>query len=275
MANEGIHILVLHHTARPDCCLRRVLRALVGATREQKVRVEVVIQGPVGSVSRLFDGEPSYELVRIDNHVNLGMGRPIVASTERFLNSDYRWFMRLDDDIELSHGSIDEAIATFSRENKPKQKLDRVMIANQRSVPFMLKTKARPNKCPALYIEKGHSRRVNMKGSNRPKFFICDYVDTGCTIIDRKAIENGCVPDMRYFVGGFSIDFGWNAKKLGYRSMLYTADKANHFSRECRTEEHERVRRGTKLVRENGRRFMRKWGVEPLTLTQYTRRKPR
>jgi len=271
--DEGITVLILHHTVRPRCCVRRTLRALSGATAIRPFLVEVVIQGPAEDVTWLVRGKTNFELVRVDNHKNLGMGVPIAAATERFLKRDHRWMMRLDDDMLLRKGSIDLAIESMLREQEHGTKVDRVMIANKNSKPVGLRLEKREGDIPALHLDRG---KALWSRSVRPDltWSVSDFVDTGCTIFDRAALEDGCMPDPRFFVGSFSVDFGWNALQRGYLSVMYEGSKADHISRQCRSIEHESVRRGESHVRENGRIFADKWGIEPVEITGYKRKLP-
>ena len=237
------------------------------------MHVEVIIQGNASDVDFLYKGKPPFELVRIDNNRNLGMGRPITDATNRFMDSDYRWFMRLDDDIELNTGVIDKAIKLLERKQEEGSKIDRVMIANQFSKPVMFKLEKKQGDQPLLIFERGKciEKGVNRK-TGKARWFMCDFVDTGCTIFDKEAIRAGCRPDPQFFVGAFSDDYGWNAHLLGFKSLLYAGSRVNHFARECRSEGHERVRRSTRLVRENSAKFAKKWNVQPAGTIEFKSR---
>ena len=262
--NDSVYTIILHHPARPSSCLMRTLLSLQGATKTNCHVVDVIVQG----VKRKSSEVKGLELRYAEVGKNIGIGGGFKLGVKRFLKSNAKWLLKVDDDIVVPRLGADILRMAIKEERSVnKRKLGGIMMATKKTRTRILVKGVSTNNIP--YVKPVDGRR----GIGKQRFFGCDvrwiitdFTDIGCTLYSRELFDDGCIPDEALFVGGIGLDLVLQGDALGYSWAVCINPQCDHYNLDCHTDEYRGIRSNRAVYRRSLAYFYRKWGIVPIPL---------
>jgi len=257
----GFWTFVPYMPNRPVSCLTRALIALDRAVVDARHRVEVVVQGPCKHElpdPDVFD----FDLHYVHNERNEGNAKPPADSIRRFLDSDCAWWCRLQDDIILADRAWHQLVLMIQQEADRGVRIACAQVSTGNAKwmkPWCFEIKPVPGGVPHLALVE-HAHATHSGGWMQ--WHVAECVGFGSTVIRREPLEEGCIPDERYFVGGVDTDLALQFHAAGYRSILTVDPVCKHIHSQCSTEAYDNARYSKERHMEAWRVWRDKWGMD-------------
>jgi len=217
----------------------RVNGTLDARTREQATKLLDTMSG--GGVITEY-GENRYPCV------------PRIESVARAHGENYKWWAKLDDDIEIEPEGWDALISCIlAAEEMGHEVLCAMADPGGERGPQVLQPAGGVLQTLAVVPE-------GAQNCGDARWVPCEFVGDGATLFKMEAFES-IGYDAAFSLGGADIDLAMQAKLAGFKSLFCGPPFAEHHHKECAPDGYDSLRYDASMIAKSSQAFRAKWGM--------------